>query len=1266
MKKLILKIIIVLVVANFAALAYDFPDATEIHNIAKKLDLQKYPDADSILISDVQNIKYNKDGTGENTDDVYIMIVTEKGKDENRTINFHFNCYYQKIEILFAELIKSDSSTVNIDITSNSRISVNHNQMSSNIYDPNQKVMTLNIPGLEIGDIIHYRFKETIIKTRMPNTWSELIVLQYDQPIIDYKIEVISPPELPLAKIAIKNEVPGTVTYKKIKENELNIHRWEVKNVPQVFPEPDMPPLYTQVQRLLLGTISNWEEISQWYWQLCFPHLQKINSAMEDEVKKLCENKDGDLEKIRAIFDFVSQKVRYMGITTENEAPGYEPHDVSITFDKRYGVCRDKAALLTAMLRIAGFDAFPVLIMAGPKKDADVPNPYFNHAITCVQMKKEEYLLMDATNETQKEFLPAYLSDKSFLVAKPEGEKLKVSPIIPVEKNMLLIRTNCEIRNDKSAIAQSEIKFSGINDSAYRGAFLRRSKEQVYDFLETILKRPGNNYKLESFEIFPQNLSDMSEELTLKMTYQIPDVYVSGNSSSIFLPPVLSNLFGMANFLIDKMGLEKRNFPLFTEIACGVNENIEISGVKNIESGIIFPEKREIETPIFSWLQEYKKFEDKINYESSFLLKSVEYSPADYQDLKKTLGIRQSDLLAFPIIEQTVKKEKKKEKISESGIRINSEEIEIEISDNNSWRETRIVSAELLDFSGKRDISEVKFHFNEGIEDIKVDYARVIAPDGKIKEIRNEEINLMDQGWSSTAPRYPPGKILVLSLPGVDIGSKIEFKSTSNKFRRPFFEYFNSLRTFYKILEKKITIKNPKRLKLKFAERSEGELKEGTFKEESFSRIYKNLEPLKKERDIPPAWAEGDFLLISSGDWQSYYDEIRKKIKNPDYRNSQKLKELSERLKNKYGKNKEELCKGIRDFITINIRMTGPAFFELPWGFNPDPEKVLSESYGNSFEIASLFSALLYMADIENEPVLCSDFPFIKDKLKIVEKCPISSLFNTLLIKVSDKEKIIYLNDTEQYAELGEVRNEGNTAYSGDETFFKIEPESLFKSGIKSTYFIKILGDSSAEMKIRHEFFGKKYSEMRKTITEMTPEYLRRFFQEKASEIMLSARILQTPESDFSSYPGKITFIVKCPNFAKIAENSLSFSVPNRVEAFENLLVSRSNPFLFKGSDFISTEFFISVPDDFKIYDILPPKDYYAEFSSGNYMRISTELKKSYFNQDKFLEGNELIFVKYYVNFSGAIFSEYEYQDLLEKTLEFNSKAYSMFLLRKK
>ena len=84
-----------------------------------------------------------------------------------------------------------------------------------------------------------------------------------------------------------------------------------------------------------------------------------------------------DMDKIKALFYFVSNKIRYMGITPEKDRPGFEPHDVCITFDKKYGVCRDKAALLVSMLRLAGLNAYPVLVSVGTHKDAEVPDPVF-------------------------------------------------------------------------------------------------------------------------------------------------------------------------------------------------------------------------------------------------------------------------------------------------------------------------------------------------------------------------------------------------------------------------------------------------------------------------------------------------------------------------------------------------------------------------------------------------------------------------------------------------------------------------------------------------------------------------------------------------------------------------------------------------------------------------------------------------------------------------------------------------------------------------
>ena len=88
-----------------------------------------------------------------------------------------------------------------------------------------------------------------------------------------------------------------------------------------------------------------------------------------------------------------------MGVTPEKDRPGFEPHDVCLTFDKKYGVCRDKAGLLVAMLRTAGFEAYPVLTSVGKQGDPGIPDYFFNHAIVAVSLKPGQYTLMDPTDE---------------------------------------------------------------------------------------------------------------------------------------------------------------------------------------------------------------------------------------------------------------------------------------------------------------------------------------------------------------------------------------------------------------------------------------------------------------------------------------------------------------------------------------------------------------------------------------------------------------------------------------------------------------------------------------------------------------------------------------------------------------------------------------------------------------------------------------------------------------------------------------------------
>ena len=200
--------------------------------------------------------------------------------------------------------------------------------------------------------------------------------------------EVHAPADRPLQRIALRDEIPGTVRHSAQTNADGAIdYRWEVANVPRMFDEPSMPPYEMVLQRLYVSTLPDWQAVSKWYWNLSQPHLEATTPEMEKTVDELTAGAKTDMDKIKAVFYHVSKKIRYMGLTPEKDRPGFEPHDVKLTFDKKYGVCRDKAALLVSMLREAGLNAYPVLINVGVKRDAEVPDPDFNHAIVGVEIE---------------------------------------------------------------------------------------------------------------------------------------------------------------------------------------------------------------------------------------------------------------------------------------------------------------------------------------------------------------------------------------------------------------------------------------------------------------------------------------------------------------------------------------------------------------------------------------------------------------------------------------------------------------------------------------------------------------------------------------------------------------------------------------------------------------------------------------------------------------------------------------------------------------
>jgi hypothetical protein len=201
------------ILSAFPLSAKEFLTLENIAQRSESTTVGKYPDADEALLDDFIQVAYQPDGTSETWDDTALKILTEKGKRGNRTLSLSFNTSYGTSEFTRVQVIKPDGTVNEIDIAAQSKVMVDPDQMSANIYNPNSKLLQLSVPGLEVGDTLRYITHQVQSKTVVPDTWSDYQVFESASPIEHATYQIIAPKERPLEKIALKAEIPGTDTF---------------------------------------------------------------------------------------------------------------------------------------------------------------------------------------------------------------------------------------------------------------------------------------------------------------------------------------------------------------------------------------------------------------------------------------------------------------------------------------------------------------------------------------------------------------------------------------------------------------------------------------------------------------------------------------------------------------------------------------------------------------------------------------------------------------------------------------------------------------------------------------------------------------------------------------------------------------------------------------------------------------------------------------------------------------------------------------------
>jgi transglutaminase-like putative cysteine protease len=604
---------------------------------------EEHPDANAVVIFDRQLVEFDETGAFEQYSHTLTKLLTDEGVD---TFADHSVVYHQRYgtnEILMARVIKPDGTEIVVGdelITDGTPPTLS----AMNIYETDFREKTVVFPNLEPGDAIElltYDDYEPLLE----DAFAQQFYLQFSEPILEASVTVQGPPDMPL-KHAVIGDVDVEFEERSVVEDadrgengEWTYYRWTARDVPQIEREIGMAPMPQIATRVSVSTIHEWEELSNKLWTM-YDEKCIADEPVKELVADVTEGLETKEEKLRAIHYWILENVRYLGIGMDFGA-FLEPHTPSYTLEKEYGICRDKALLMVAMLEEVDIPAWVTVINVSKKTDPQVPNTSFEHGIVAVEGEDGEYRFIDPTQETSREIFATYPGDRWVMVLREGGEDLLKAPHYPPSRNSGRIVEKAEIAGDGSIAGTVVVTGNGMYEEILRQIARATSPEQMRMMWEQSVQALYAGASMTSFE--STDPEDLHEPMTITIGYEVEDYVLNADPYALFRVPSATGSFDfMSEILVGRLtSLPEREHPVHLGITIGLNEEAEITipeglSIKSMpdpvtfEEGVISLEMDYDFTP-----PEENDGKGLVSYSKSFGIDSFQISPEQYQHMRR-------------------------------------------------------------------------------------------------------------------------------------------------------------------------------------------------------------------------------------------------------------------------------------------------------------------------------------------------------------------------------------------------------------------------------------------------------------------------------------------------------------------------------------------------------------------------------------------------------------------------------------------------------
>jgi len=599
----------------------------------QQVSSQDFPRSEAVFISN-EIINLDEHCLGDIEEENYRKILTDKAR-KNNSVQFGYNTHYHQIEVKSIEIIKADGTVIPFEPGKILKEKDNTFTGGLNIYSNLSKIKNVELPDVQIGDIIYTRHIMTRKRAFMENHFFDFLAIEDDTAYLNKFKKIILPSRLPLYVHDLNNQgLP--YDYQRDEAGNQVIHQWNVAKIPIIVPEPHIESYTLYAHHIILTTVKSWQEISRWYYGIVKPHL-KINKAMKTKVRQLIKGAKSRREKLSRIFYWISNQVRYLGVDREKHLPGLEPHDVAYTFETRGGVCRDKAALLTAMFRIAGIRSDVILISAGSRLNFKAPVLWFNHAITVSYDENgNPEFIFDPTNENTRDFLPKYMEDNSYLIATAKGDTLRLTPVSPPEKNNSTLNIVLKRGQTNEVTGSMEFLFSGFADTVLRNHFANLTPYEIENTISSVVRLLHPHTRALDFQY--SDYRDKTRNMRIFTRIEIPG-YITHINQKIFIPfdAVKLKMHMLYHYIMGPFDQSSRKYDFKMEGAFSLDTRFEIDFARNLESPS-FPVIKTINFLGFKTRLSSLSEEGRLKIEYHFETRKIHFRKEDFLSIKETIN----------------------------------------------------------------------------------------------------------------------------------------------------------------------------------------------------------------------------------------------------------------------------------------------------------------------------------------------------------------------------------------------------------------------------------------------------------------------------------------------------------------------------------------------------------------------------------------------------------------------------------------------------